>query len=319
MEEREEIAHLVRNEVSYAEIGRSLGRPTSTIQREVVRNSTRGGYRACAAHHAATVRARRPKTPKLVTDPVLAALVADDLKLKLSPQVISKRLAGRGHRVSHETIYLACYRSGWGLGDDAWKHLTGGYRPRRRPRGTPKSTAPSPLGQFTLIKHRPPIIEGRTEVGHWEGDLITGAGNRSAMITLTERVTRYTMLGALPGGYRAELVADTLIALFSRVPPQLRLTLTWDQGNEMARWQRTAAELALAIYFCNPHSPWQKGGVENTNKILRRWFPKSTPLNTHTQHHVDHIADQLNTMPRRIHHWATAADLYNPLAVATTP
>jgi IS30 family transposase len=256
----------------------------------------------------------------LVTDAVLAGLVTEYLaEWKYSPQSISKRLAGEGHRISHETIYLACYRSGWGLGDDAWKHLSGGYRPRRRARGTPKSTAPSPLGQLTLIKHRPPIVEGRTQVGHWEGDLITGAGNRSAMITLTERVTRHTMLGALPGGYRADLVADTLIALFRRVPAHLRLTLTWDQGNEMARWRRTASELGLEIYFCNPHSPWQKGGVENTNKILRRWFPKSTPLNTHTQHHVDHIAHRLNTMPRRLHQWRTATDLYNPLAVATTP
>jgi IS30 family transposase len=174
------------------------------------------------------------------------------------------------------------------------------------------------LGIHVSIHHRPHIAATRSEPGHLEGDLIYGAYNRSAVATFVERVSRHTTLVALPNGYRADLVAAALSDTLNQIPEPMRRTLTWDQGREMRKWKQIEEATGIPIYFCDIHSPWQKPSVENNNGILRRWLPKGTPLDVHTQDTLDAIAQLINQMPRQIHGWRTAQQVYDELLVATT-
>ena len=209
-----------------------------------------------------------------------------------------------------ETIYRAAY-SGCGLGDDAWRDL-----PRQRRRRKPRSRhtqKPGPLGDYRPISERPASVEDRSEPGHWEGDLIVGQANASAAATLVERTSRHTLVVPLPDGYRAPHVAEAVTAALGRQPAALVRTLTWDQGRELARWADVEAALGIDVYFCDPHSPWQRGSNEQTNGLLRRWLPKGTPLDI-SPLRLSVIEDNLNWMPRRLHNWNSAADTYTRLS-----
>lgn len=315
--EREEIRDGIVRAESAALIGRRLSRDRSTISREISRNRGRGGYRAGEAQVRAERLARRPKPFKLVADPVLATAVTGLLAKKYSPLTCSKMLARQGLSISHETVYRACYQPGRGLDPDMWKQL-----PRRRQRRKQAGrkwgfASGNPLGAPVSVHQRHRIVATRTQVGHLEGDLIIGAENRSAVLTLCERVTRYTFLAALPDGYRTEATAIALTGLLETIPAAMRRTLTWDQGRELKYWADVQAVTGTPIYICDPHAPWQRPTVENNNGILRRWLPKGTPLN-HTQTDLDHIAELINHMPRPLHQWQTASDMYHRHLAATT-
>lgn len=319
IEEREEIRAGIERDESLKSIARRLSRDPSTICREVARNGGCLSYRAARAQERADTEARRPKPFKLVADRVLAAEVEELMtETRYSPQVCARILAGRGRRVSHETIYRACYQPGRGLSDEMWKCLPR-RRQRRKHAGRKWGIASrNPLGEPVLVHERHPIALERVQPGHLEGDLICGRRNQSAVLTLCERTTRYTWLGALPDGYGTWEVALCLTQLLNRIPPQMRRTLTWDQGRELKFWADIQAETGTLIYFCDPHSPWQRPTAENNNGILRRWLPKSTPLDIHTQDDLNQIAELINHMPRQLHHWRSANDLYHDHLVATT-
>lgn len=318
LDEREEIRVGLEAGKSMAVIAVTLRRATSTVSREIARNGGPGAYRAGAAERRAQHQAQRPKPFKLVADPELAERVEDELKAGYSPQGAAKRLAAVGLRISHETIYQACYHPGRGLDDHLWKHLPRRRQKRRHGGRQWGASGVNPLGEPVSVHRRHPIASDRTQYGHLEGDLIIGAHNRSAAITLCGRHSRYTWLGALPHGYHAEQVAETLCELLDDIAPHLRRTLTWDQGREMKYWADIQAATGTLIYFCDPHSPWQRPTNENNNGLLRRWLPKGTPLNTYTQTDLNEIAQRLNHMPRRIFGWDTAQDRYDHHVAMTT-
>jgi transposase, IS30 family len=333
--EREEIAlGLVAGRPLRA-IARDLGRPASTICREVARNrTTRGVYRALAAQAAAEARARRPKVAKLAADRELGQQVEDWLAARWSPRQISRQLPikfpGRPEmRVSPETIYQSLYVQGRGaLRRELAANLRTG-RAARRPRQA--ASAPRPkagtIKNMISISARPPEVADRAVPGHWEGDLILGKGGASAIGTLVERTTRYCRLLHLPSGrHDAATVAAAMTEQIKDLPAHLRRSLTWDQGKEMARHADITLATGLAIYFCDPHSPWQRGSNENTNGLLRQYFPKGTDLSIHTKAHLDAVATELNTRPRETLGDRTPAQALNDLllnpptgSVATTP
>ncbi len=209
-----------------------------------------------------------------------------------------------------ETIYRAAY-SGCGLGAEAWADLPRAQR-RRRPRSRHSEKA-GPLGQYRPLSERPAAVGDRSEAGHREGDLIIGAANRSAAAALVERVSRHTLVVALPHGYTAPDVADAVTAALARQPAHLVRSLTWDQGREMARWADIETALGIEVFFCEPHSPTQRGTNEQTNGLLRPWLPKGTPLDLNPLR-LAVIEDNLNWMPRRLHNWQSAADIYTRLS-----
>ena len=232
-----------------------------------------------------------------------------------SPHAVAADLRNEGSLslVCAETIYQACYEpcGQRGLTAGSWRWLPRRRR-RRKPRSRCEQAKRSPLGDIRPISDRPPAAADRSEPGHWEGDLIIGARNRTAVVTLTERVTRHTLLAALPNGYRAPHTAQAISDAFSRVPKPLQKTLTWDQGREMSEWCSVEHQTGLSVYFCDPRSPWQRPTNEHTNGMLRRWLPKSTNLNI-GQIPLSIIEDNLNLMPRRLHNWHSPHDLYNQL------
>ena len=311
-EERVRVDEMARAGVDVDEMARRLGRHRSTVHRELKRCGGRCGYDAEAAQAAADLRARRPKTPKLAGDPVLAAAVGGLLADRMSPHAISAQLRSEGHGICAETVYAACYdHSGArGLPEGSWKLLPRRCR-KRRPRGR-HARKPSPLGDFKAISQRPASVEDRRQPGHWEGDLIIGKANRSAVATLVERTSRQTLTVALPHGYDAHNTAAAVTAALARQPRHLVKTLTWDQGREMARWPDIEATLGIEVYFCDPHSPWQRPTNEQTNGLLRRWLPKSTDLNVGAVR-LAIIEDHLNTMPRKLHDWDSAHSVYAAL------
>lgn len=318
LSEREEIRAGIERGWSFRMISRVLDRCPSTVAREVSVNGGRDRYRAVAAHAEAGRRATRPKPFKLVADPVLAADVTEFLvSKKYSPLTTARILSERGQRVSAETIYRACYQSGRGLDADVWKSLPRRRQKRRHAGRKWGSVSSDALGIHVSIHDRPQAVTTRIEPGHLEGDLIIGAFNRSAVATLIERVSRHTTLVSLPNGYGADLVAAALTDSLHQVPEPMRKSLTWDQGREMRKWKQIKEATGIPIYFCDTHSPWQKPTVENNNGILRRWLPKGTPLHVYTQNDLDAIAELINQMPRQIHGWRTAQQVYDELLVAT--
>jgi transposase, IS30 family len=373
--EREEIAVLRAQNVGVRAIARRLGRCPSTISRELRRNAaTRGGcldYRATTAQWHADRRARRPKTAKLAADDALRQYVQDRLAGTLtttdgttvpgpqtrwigrrhgrrqdrrwarswSPEQIAHRLPldfpdDESMRISHEAIYQALYIQGRGA---LRRELTACLRtgralrvPRARTQGRGKKFVTSEV----LIGQRPAEADDRAVPGHWEGDLILGLDS-SAIGTLVERTTRFTMLLHLPrmhghgqprlkngpalAGHGAEAVRDAIATAIVTLPEQLRRSLTWDQGAEMAQHAQLRIDSGLAVYFCDPHSPWQRGTNENTNGLLRQYFPKGTDLSKHSVADLDAVALALNTRPRKTLGWKTPAEALDEYLLANEP
>ena len=312
-EERVRIEAMAQAGVGAAEAARLLGRHLVTVQRELRRNCGPGGYDAGAAQDASGARAGRPKAPKLARDAELAAAVCERLAMRWSPQAISADLRAQGLFVCAETIYRACYdRTGRrGLAERSWAHLPRQHR-RRKPRGRTEQAKRSALGEFRPLAERPAKAAARAEPGHWEGDLIIGKANHTAVATLVERTSRHTLVVPLPDGYNAPATARAVTAALARQPPEMVKTLTWDQGREMARWAHIEKTLAIEVYFCEPRSPWQRPTNEQTNGLLRRWLPKSTDLNIGAVR-LAVIEDNLNTMPRKLHNWDSAQTVYDDL------
>ncbi len=319
--EREEISRGLAAGSSFAAIARGLGRSTSVVSREVGRNGGRDRYRAGAADRAACERARRPKPTKLATTPALRAFVENGLELRWSPEQISARLIeefpdDEEMRVSAETIYQALFVQGRGeLRRELTRCLRSG-RTRRLSRAQRRArTDRGGIPDMVMITDRPPEIEDRAVPGHWEGDLIIGKAGRSQIGTLVERSTRYVMLIALPDSRDAVTVAATLQEHIGRLPTELARSLTWDQGTELADHATFTCATGIPVYFCDPHSPWQRGSNENTNGLLRQYFPKGTNLAVHTQAHLDHVAAELNGRPRKTLGWMTPSEAFNQLAL----
>jgi len=321
--EREEIRVGIERDKTTTEIADRLGRHRSTICAEVARNGGRVGYTATSAQTRAGLQRGRPKTPLLVADPALAEHVTTRLRAKDSPMTISIELARGTHglaaKISHESIYQAIYahgRRGLRQGLHTWLHRQHRRRKHRRPIGCEPVKA-GPLGVFNLVTARPAVAADRTEVGHFEGDLIVGAYNRSAIVTMFDRTTRHLWMADLPEGHSADATLGALVEIFERIPPSLRRTLTWDQGREMAR-HHTLAELCIIdVFFAEPHSPWQRPTNENGNGLIRRYVGKGTNLGLYTPADLRAIEHRINTMPRRSLQWSTARDVYHQ-AVAMT-
>lgn len=282
-----------------------VGRDKSTVSREVARGAGPDGvYRSGFADRLAAQRRARPKVFKLAADPVLAARVTQWLDQGWSPGLIAKMLktaAGAGEdtgRVSHETIYRALYvQARGGLRQDLARRLSTG-RTARKPRGRAQVGAAATFSDVLRISQRPAEVADRAVPGHWEGDLIIGAANRSAIGTLVERSTRFVILLHLPGPRTAEAVAAAMIAQMSELPAHLRRSITWDRGSEMAAYDHIQMQLQAPVYFADPHSPWQRGSNENTNRLLRFWFTKGTDLSTWTPQEIRRVQDTLNARPR---------------------
>jgi IS30 family transposase len=327
--EREEIAVGVGAGHSLRAIARALGRAPSTIAREVARNRSigPGNYRAVPAQLRAEARAARPKAAKLATNARLHGYVqaALESKSRLSPEQIAGRLRldfpdDESMRVSHETIYQSLYVQGRGaLRRELTSALRTGRairRPRRRP--DQRQSRAKGRGDWidppVMISERPAEVEDRAVPGHWEGDLILGgAGTASAVATLVERTTRYVLLGHLERGYRAEMVRDTLTEVITTLPQHLRRSLTWDQGTEMAQHAQLKIDTGVDVYFCDPHSPWQRGTNENTNGLLRQYLPKGTDLKIHSPEDLAEIAAALNHRPRKTLGYRTPAEALTEL------
>jgi transposase, IS30 family len=307
--EREEISRGLAGGESLRSIARRLTRSPSTISREVAANGGRGRYRACRADKAAVRRMRRPKPSKLAVCPRLRAAVEAKLALRWSPQQISGWLIGEfpddaEMRVSHETIYLSLFvQSRGALRKELTRYLRSGHA-TRRPKGHSVMNGQGQLRATLNIRERPAEANDRAVPGHWEGDLLFGKRMR-AIATLVERKTRFVMLIALPNGHAADVVADALARKIVELPEQLRRSLTWDQGKEMASHARFTNETGVPVYFCDPRSPWQRGSNENTNGLLRQYFPKRTEIAHYTQADLDDVADALNGRPRQTLGWKT--------------
>jgi transposase, IS30 family len=309
--EREEIAAGVAAGEGVRAIAARLGRAASTVSREIRRNSSRLGYRASAAQAQAEFRAARPKTAKLAGNAELRAWVQGRLEERWSPEQISVMLrqefAGQPEMwVSHETIYQAVYVQGRGaLRRELAVCLRTGraLRKPRRKEGERRGRIPG----MVMISERPSEVADRAVPGHWEGDLIMGAHNRSAIGTLVERSTRFVLLLHLPGGHDPAAVAAAMTTAMGSLPAQLRRSLTWDQGKEMAAHAQITLATDIDIYFCDPHSPWQRGSNENTNGLLRQYFPKGTSLAAHSKEHLEQVAAELNARPRKTLSWRTPA------------
>lgn len=299
-DEREEISRQLAAGDAFATIGRQLGRATSTISREVTRHGGRQRYRAVVADRRAWRRASRPKPCRLATHPKLRAVVEARLAADWSPQQIAGWLRrtfpdNPDMQVSHETIYLSLFVQARGaLKQSLLRHLR---RPRvlRRPR---RRVSPSPerILDTVSIRQRPASVEDRAIPGHWEGDLLIGA-DRSRIATLVERHSRYVMLVRVPSFASADLVA-ALAQRIRTLPANLRRTLTWDRGTEMAAHRAFTVATNVQVYFCDPRSPWQRGSNENTNGLLRQYLPRSTDFTRFSQAELNAIARKLNTRPR---------------------
>jgi IS30 family transposase len=312
--EREEIAIGLARGESYRQIGARLSppRPASTVSREVARNGPAGRYRAVRAQALAELRARRPKTAKLAGSDELRGWVQGKLERKWSPEEISARLRlefpGRAEmRVSHETICQSIYVQGRGaLRRELAESLRTG-RALRKPRRQ-EGERRGKISGMVNISERPAEAADRAVPGHWEGDLLVGAHGKSAIGTLVERTTRFTMLVPLPAGRDAPAVADALTPVIAGLPDAVRRSLTWDQGWEMRSHAQIAVDADVEIYFCDPHAPWQRGSNENTSGLLRQYFPKGTSLAGHSPAHLAAVADELNGRPRKTLGWKTPAE-----------
>ena len=328
--EREEIAVGLAAGKSQAQIARELGRHPATISREVARNSPARGvrrakrclaYRARWAQHQADERARRPKPGRIGSCPRLRAEVQAGLDRHWSPEQITRRLRvdfpdDEEMRVSHETIYKTLYVQGRG---ELKRELVAALRTGRALRKPHRSTTErrGRIPGKVNISERPAEVADRAVPGHWEGDLIIGANSASAIGTLVERTTRFTLLLHLPGAHGAEQVRDAMTAQIQRLPNHLARSITWDQGIEMAEHAQFSVDTGVQVYFCDPHSPWQRGTNENTNGLLRQYFPKGLDLAQFPAAYLDAVAEELNGRPRKTLHWRTPTEALT--ALLSTP
>jgi len=280
------------------------------VSREIARNGGRERYHSVRAEQRAQYCARRPRASKLSQRPGLLAAVEAGLEEFWSPEQISARLR-QDHpddeemRISHETIYRSLYVQS--RGELRWqlsKKLRTGRRTRR---AQGRVEARGRISEMVPIAQRPPEVDERRVPGHWEGDLLVGAGGRSAVVTLVERQTRFVLLAALEDQTTLH-VTDVLAERIAQLPAHVARTLTWDQGREMAAHKRFTSQTGIEVYFCDPHSPWQRGSNENTNGLLRQYLPKGTDLSVHTQDDLDQIAASLNGRPRQTLGWMTPAE-----------
>lgn len=310
IEEREEISRGLAAGESMRAIAQRLHRSPSTISREVRRNGGCRDYRAGISDRRATRRARRPKAGKLARCPHLRAEVEQKLALRWSPEQISHWLArafpnNPEMNVSHETIYLSLYVQGRGeLRRELHYALRSGRAVRRPKRHLPNGQGHIP--DMVLISERPAEVEDRAVPGHWEGDLIMGTG-KTCIGTLVERSTRYVMLLKLERN-TAEAVRVAMTRKIVELPQELRRSVTWDRGTEMAQHRQFTIDTGVQVYFCDPRSPWQRGSNENTNGLLRQYFPKRTNLSIHSQEHLDAVAKELNERPRETLGWVAPLD-----------
>jgi IS30 family transposase len=298
---------------SLTRIAAGIGKHPSTVSREIAARSIEGLYLPYHADQSAAADRARPKQSKLVTNQTLRDAVADGLSRRCSPEQISHRLRtdfpdDESMRVSHETIYQALYfQARGGLKREVAQALRSG-RTCRKPHRSLDSRTHRFIDPMIMISDRPAEVADRAVPGHWEGDLIMGEANKTAIATLVERATRYTMLVHLPDGHDAEAVRDGLIATIATLPAHLRGSLTWDQGAEMARHKQFSMATDMAVYFCDPASPWQRGTNENTNGLLRQYFPKGSDLSLFGTEDLEHVAQQLNGRPRKTLGWDSPAE-----------
>jgi IS30 family transposase len=310
-EERESISRGLAARDTVRAIAQTLGRAPSTVSREIIRNGGLDAYRAVEADAAAWSRARRPKPCKLARVPRLRAVVATKLAAKWSPVQIAGWLVSAypddpTMHVSHETIYRSLFVQARGvLKRELTAHLRTRRRMRRSKRATTKGQTRGQIVDAVSIAERPASIEDRAIPGHWEGDLLSGAHN-SHIATLVERTSRYVQLVRV-AGKDTTTVVSALIRAVRRLPDGLMETLTWDRGLEMAQHARFSVATDVAVYFCDPQSPWQRGTNENTNGLLRQYFPDGTDLNRITQRQLDAVARELNTRPRKTLQFRTPA------------
>ena len=324
LDERIRIADLHRDGHSLRSIGRLMGRPASTISREIRRNSSPSGrYRPHQAQQHAMARRPRPRPSRLARDAVLRECVETKLLRRWSPEQIARSLPamfpGQPARwLCAETIYQAVYRPDLGGLRRSLPGLVLRHRHRQRKRRRhPLARRPgrNHVPTMTSIDQRPASVLDRHEDGHWEGDLVMGSGNASAVVTLVERSSRFTFVGHLPPGRKdSATVCDVVAGFLASLPPHLRRTLTWDQGNEMAQHATIAARVpGLAIYVCDAHAPWQRPTNENTNGLLRDYLPKGTNLAVFDPVAITEIQHQLNERPRRSLDWQSPQQLFATL------
>jgi IS30 family transposase len=314
--ERERISRGIAAGESGRAIARVLRRSPSTVCREIRAGGGRRFYRAMSAERRAAERLARPKPRKLSCSARLLLEVEKGLEREWSPRQISARLKLKypddpQMRISHETIYQSLYVQSRGeLRRQLTRHLRTGRRTRRA-QGTSRRRGGIP--EMVNISQRPPEVADRAVPGHWEGDLLMGARGRSAVATLVERHTRYVLLGYLGRDRTTEHVIEVLKEKIHTLPEHLVRSLTWDQGSELTAHQKFTIQTGVSVYFCDPHSPWQRGSNENTNGLLRQYLPKGTDLATHTQADLDKIAAQLNGRPRQTLDWLTPAEKMDQL------
>ncbi|MFT3838050.1 MAG: IS30 family transposase [Myxococcaceae bacterium] len=313
--EREEIALGLAASEALRSIARRLKRAPSTVSREIRRQQDSGSYRGWRADDQAERLMARPKSRKLDSSPKLVREVERLLAKKWSPREIEQHLrlvySDPAMHVSHETIYKTLYLQGRGaLKKELTKHLRQG-RDVRKPR--PREELRGKIRDMVNISQRPPEVADRAVPGHWEGDLITGAKHGSYIATLVERSTRYVMLLHLPNGRSAQHVREALARKILQLPKELRKSLTWDQGKELSEHAQFTIDTGVQVYFCDPHSPWQRGSNENTNGLLRQYFPKGTDLSVHSEAELDRVARELNERPRQTLGWRSPAQRLNEL------
>ena len=319
--EREAISRGIVAGRSLRSMARLLGRSPSTVSREVRRNGGYDRYRAAAADARAWERALRPKRCKLANSPGLRQAVARKLRLNWSPEQIAGWLK-RGHpedgacQVSHETIYRSLFVQARGvLKKELLGHLRSKRTIRRSKQATQKGGGHGQIKDIVSIRERPASVEDRAVPGHWEGDLLSGSKN-SYIATLVERHTRYVMLAKV-ANKDTETVVSALIKQAKKLPNELYKSLTWDRGKELAAHRRFSLATDIDVYFCDPQSPWQRGSNENTNGLLRQYFPKGTDLSVYSQAHLNKVARQLNERPRKTLEFETPAERFNARVAAT--
>jgi IS30 family transposase len=317
LEERGMIQMGLRSGLSYTAIGEAIGRDKSVVWREVKRNTGADGvYYASVAHTKAHHARRRPKPLRLLQDEALCRLIGVWMDDGWSPKLISSMLAfyfpdDQTMQVSHETIYQALYVQTRGaLRADLAEKLS--LKRKQRLPHTADRTKNSPYKEAFKISERPAEVQDRAVPGHWEGDLIIGCDG-TAIGTLVERSTRFTILLHLSGDHSAETVAAAMIREMSQLPDHLRRSITWDRGTELADYARIQTALETTLYFCDPHSPWQRGSNENTNRLLRFWFEKGSDLSVHTPEDLRQVAAKLNRRPRPTLNLETPANRLNQL------
>jgi transposase, IS30 family len=321
LDDRVEIRLGLERGWSFERIAGMVGFHRSSVWREVGANGGRGAYAPMRAHRRACLHRRRPKPTKLATRPELCGFVVEGLERWWSPQQIARKLQAEfpddpEMRVSHETIYKSLYVQGRGeLRRELAACLRTG-RAVRRPQGRLKRRGR--IVGMVNISERPAEAEDRAVPGHWEGDLIIGAGGKSAVGTLVERSTRFVMLLHLPKSRSADEVREAMTAKILTLPETLRRSITWDQGHELAQHAQFRVDTGVDVYFCDPHSPWQRGSNENTNGLLRQYMPKGISLRRFSPEDLDAIADSLNSRPRQTLGWMTPSEKLNEALVAST-